>query len=72
MDDVEKLIIPQDLEIALNKNENSMDFFKSQSKSMKKQMLHWVVIAKRAETRKKRIEEIAKLATKGIRPKQFR
>lgn len=72
MDDVEKLIIPEDLGIALNKNESSMDFFKSQSKSNKKQMLHWVVIAKRAETRKKRIEEIARLAAKGIRPNQFR
>lgn len=72
MDDVEKLIIPEDLRIALNKNESSMEFFQSQSKSIKKAMLHWVVIAKRIETRKKRIAEIARLAAKGIRPNQFR
>ena len=72
MDDIEKLIIPEDLRMALNKNESSMDFFQSQSKSIKKSMLHWVVIAKRIETRKKRIAEIARLAAKGIRPKQFR
>ena len=72
MDDVEKLIIPEDLRIALNKNESSMEFFQSQSKSIKKTMLHWVVIAKRIETRKKRIAEIARLAAKGIRPNQFR
>ena len=72
MDDVEKLIIPEDLRIALNKNESSMDFFQSQSKSIKKSMLHWVVIAKRIETRKKRVAEIAQLAAKGIRPNQFR
>ena len=72
MDDVEKLIIPEDLIIALNKNESSMEFFQSQSKSIKKAMLHWVVIAKRIETRKKRIAEIARLAAKGIRPNQFR
>jgi len=72
MDDVEKLIIPEDLRIALNKNESSMEFFQSQSKSINKTMLHWVVIAKRIETRKKRIAEIARLAAKGIRPNQFR
>ena len=72
MDDVEKLIIPEDLKIALNKNEGSMQFFQSQSKSIKKAMLHWVVMAKGTETRKKRITEIARLAAKGIRPNQFR
>lgn len=72
MDDVENLIIPEDLRIALNKNESSMKFFQSQSKSIKKTILHWVVIAKRIETRKKRIAEIARLAAKGKRPKQFR
>ena len=72
MDDVEKMIMPEDLRIALNKNESSMEFFQSQSKSIKKTMLHWVVIAKRIETRKKRIAEIARLAAKGIRPNQFR
>ncbi len=72
MDDVENLIIPEDLKIALNENESSMEFFQSQSKSIKKGMLHWVVTAKRIETRKKRIAEIAQSAAKGIRPNQFR
>ena len=72
MDDIENLIIPEDLRIALNKNISSMEFFQSQSKSIKKGMLYWVVIAKRIETRKKRIAEIARLAAKGIRPDQFR
>lgn len=40
MDDVEKLFIPEDLRIALNKNESSMEFFQGQSKSIKKAMLH--------------------------------
>lgn len=71
MDDVEKLIVPEDLQIALNNHEGSMEFFQRQSKSIKKGMLHWVVIAKRIETRKKRIEEIAQMAAKGMRPKQF-
>ncbi len=71
MDDVEKMIIPEDLRIALNKNESSMEFFQNQSKSIKKTLLHWVVVAKRVETRKKRIEEIARMAAKGLRPSQF-
>lgn len=72
MDDVEKLILPEDLRIALNNNKSSMVFFQSQSKSIKKAMLHWVVIAKKIETRKKRIAEIARLAAKGLIPNQFR
>ena len=72
MDDVEKLIIPEDLRIALNKNESSMEFFQNQSKSIKKGMLYWVVIAKRTETRKKRIAEIVQSAAKGTRPNHFR
>lgn len=71
MDDVEKMIIPEDLRIALNKNEKSMAFFQSQSNSIKKRLLHWVVVAKRAETRKKRIDEIAQMAAKGLKPSQF-
>lgn len=71
MDDVEKLIVPEDLRIALNRNESSMAFFQSQSKSIKKGMLYWVVSAKRIETREKRIAEIARLAGKGLRPSQF-
>ena len=72
MDDVEKLIIPEDLRIALEKNKSSMDFFQGQSNSIKKGMLYWVVIAKRSETRKKRISEIALLAAEGQLPIQFR
>ncbi|WP_028979742.1 YdeI/OmpD-associated family protein [Sporocytophaga myxococcoides] len=71
MQDIEELIIPEDLTIELNKYESSMDFFQSQSKSIKITMMHWVVTAKRIETRKKRIEEIARMAAKGMRPKQF-
>lgn len=71
MDDVEKLIIPEDLKIALNKNESAMEFYQSQSNSIKKFMLHWVVSAKRSETREKRIAEIAESAAKGTKPKHF-
>lgn len=72
MDDVEKLIIPEDLKIALTRIEGALDFFQRQSKTLKKGMLHWVVVAKRTETRKKRIDEITRCASKEIIPDRFR
>jgi len=71
LDSVEDLIIPDDLEDSLQKHPTSKDYFLSLSKSMKKQLLYWVVSAKRPETRSKRIEEIASNASKGQKPKQF-
>lgn len=71
MDDVEKWIVPEDLKKALNEDKKAMAFFQSQSKSIQKVLLYWVVIAKRPETRKKRIAEIASLAAKGAVPSQF-
>jgi uncharacterized protein YdeI (YjbR/CyaY-like superfamily) len=58
MDDVEKLIIPNDLKKELESNPNSKDYFLSLSKSKRKEMLAWIVLAKRTETREKRIKEI--------------
>ena len=72
LDDVEKLIIPKDLQKELNKSKNSMEFFQSQSKSIKKGMLYWVLSAKRIETRNKRISDIVQSAAEGIRPNHFR
>lgn len=72
MEDIEKMIIPEDLKSALEKYNSAIEFFRSQPKSIKMQMMHWVVTAKRAETREKRIKEIAELANKKMNPKQFR
>lgn len=71
LDDIENLIVPEDLRIALHKNESSMDFFESRSKSTKKAMLYWVASAKRIETRKKRIAEIVQSLAEGKTPNQF-
>lgn len=72
LDDVENLVVPNDLSIALNKHEGAMEFFQSQSKSIKKQMLYWIIIPKRAETRRKRIEELVQAASQGKRLDRFR
>ncbi|MDT0689904.1 YdeI/OmpD-associated family protein [Salegentibacter sp. F188] len=62
LDQVEELIIPKDLELAFKKQSGSKDFFRSLSKSARKALLIRLVLAKRPETRQKRIEEIFKLA----------
>ena len=71
LDQVEELIIPEDLEAAFKKYKGSKTYFESISKSIRKAMLQWLVLAKRPETRQNRINEIAELAGKGMRPKQF-
>ena len=71
LDEVEELKIPKDLETALMAKENAMNFFLNLSKSTRKAMLQWLVLAKRPETRQKRIVEIVELADKQLKPKQF-
>jgi uncharacterized protein YdeI (YjbR/CyaY-like superfamily) len=71
LDTVEELTIPKDLEKEFKAHPGSKKYFMSLSKSVKKMMLHWLVMAKRPETRQKRITEIAEQAGKGMKPKQF-
>lgn len=72
LDEVEALVTPDDLKEEFANFEGSMEFFDSLSKSVKKILLHWVVSAKRKETRQKRILEIAENASQNLKPKQFR
>ena len=71
LDEIEALVIPDDLKAGLATYKGSMEYFDSLSKSDKKILLHWVVSAKRTETRQKRILEIAESASKNLKPKQF-
>lgn len=72
LDAAEELIIPDDLETAFEANAGSKDFFLSLSKSVRKAILQWLVLAKQQITRQKRINEIAELAAQQLKPKQFR
>ena len=72
LDTVEARITPEDLKLEFSKYEGSFEYFEGLSDSSKKLLLYWVVSAKRPATRKKRILEIAKNASKGLKPKQFR
>lgn len=71
LDEVEALIIPYDLESALNEYEGAMEYFSGLSKSVKKMMLYWLMSAKRPETREKRMLEIVESAAQKKKPKQF-
>jgi uncharacterized protein YdeI (YjbR/CyaY-like superfamily) len=71
LDDVEELTIPEDLELEFDRHLGSKDFFLSLSKSVRKAILQWLVLAKRPETRQNRINEIAELAAQRRKPKQF-
>ena len=72
LDDVEELKIPKDLEKAFRSHAGAKAYFVGLSKSVKKSILQWLVLAKRPETRQKRIAEIAGLAGQQLKPKQFR
>lgn len=71
LDEAEDLLVPKDLEKELNNKPGAMDFFLGLSKSVRKSILQWLLMAKRPETRQKRIVEIAELAALKQKPKQF-
>lgn len=65
MDDVDKLIVPEDLSVALSKSESARRFFDSLNDSSKRFVLRWIKLAKSKETRMKRVEKITYLSSKG-------
>ncbi len=71
LDEVEELIIPKDLEEEFANKPNAKDFYLSLSKSIRKAILQWLVLAKQAETRQKRITEIIELAEQKLKPKHL-
>lgn len=71
LDEVEGLLIPKDLEEEFKSRDGSKDFFLSLSKSVRKAMLQWIVMAKRSETRQNRVAVIVVHAAQNLKPKQF-
>jgi uncharacterized protein YdeI (YjbR/CyaY-like superfamily) len=57
-DEVDELVIPKDLENEFKKTPAVKAYFSSLSRSDKKQILKGLILAKRPETRQKRIDEI--------------
>ncbi|CAG5001012.1 hypothetical protein DYBT9275_02577 [Dyadobacter sp. CECT 9275] len=69
LDDVEELVIPDDLQQALSDKPGGNAFFLKLSKSERRSLLQWLVMAKRLETRQNRILEIVACAEQQIKPK---
>jgi len=71
LDDAEALIIPKDLDDELEKQPEAKKYFLSLSRSDKRNILQWLILAKRHETRQKRINAIVEFSDKKQKPKQF-
>jgi len=67
LDDVENLVVPDDLAAALEEHAGAQEAWEAFPRSAKIQMLHWIVTAKRPETRRARVAEIAEKAGRGER-----
>ncbi len=67
LDDVEKLVIPQDLELAFTVHPIALENYQNFSPSYRKSYLYWLNQAKRVETRTLRIAEIVRLCEANIK-----
>jgi len=67
LDDIEKGVIPKELQIAFDKNSVAFTNFLNFTHSQRKNYLYWLNQAKRQETRTKRTNEIIRLATENVK-----
>tara|TARA_R110002049_G_scaffold4842_9_gene34235 strand:+ start:8068 stop:8649 length:582 start_codon:yes stop_codon:yes gene_type:complete len=72
LDDVEKGIIPEDLQLAFNTNKVAFANFKNFAPSYRKSYLYWLNQAKREATRKNRIIEIIRFCNSNIKSRGSR
>lgn len=72
LDEVEKLVVPDDLQLAFDQNKEAFDHWEKFPPSTRRGILEWILNAKRPETRQKRIEETVALAEQNIRANQYR
>ena len=72
LDAVEALEVPPDLARALAERPPAAENFSAFPRSVKRGILEWIVAARRAETRARRVEETARLAAENKRANQWR
>lgn len=72
LDDVENLITPPDLQQRLETNPTAKHYFDAFPRSVKRGILEWLLNAKQAETRAKRINEVVMLAERNERANQYK
>lgn len=71
LNDAEALKIPADLRVALSTDKAALRFFNSLSRSDRKRILQWLLMAKRAETRQNRIQAVFEALIQGQKPAQL-
>ena len=71
LDSIEELIVPVDLQKALDDNPTAKKNFSGFSNSSKKSILYWIQSSKQPETRLKRIQQTVALASKNIKVNQY-
>ncbi len=67
LEEVDNVIVPADLQLAFNQNNTAFENWNNFSRSSRRGMLEWILNAKRAETRIKRIETTVQLAADNIK-----
>lgn len=72
LDDVEDLVVPDDLAEAFAAHPGSRGHWDAFPPSARRAILEWIVQARRAPTRAKRIAETARMAARGERANQWR
>jgi uncharacterized protein YdeI (YjbR/CyaY-like superfamily) len=68
LDDIEDLVILEDLKRSLEQNTIAKANFEAFSNSSKKQILYWIISAKRQDNRLQRIKKTVELASKNKKP----
>ena len=72
LDDVDKLIVPVDLQKLLDVNKIAKDNWERFPPSSRRGILEWILNAKQATTRQKRISETVALAEKNVKANHYR
>lgn len=72
LDDVEELRMPADLAQLLAARPLAANYFERLSRTDKRNILQWLVLAKRPATRQKRLAEIVDAAAQQLKPPPFR
>lgn len=67
LDNVENGVIPNDLQLAFDKNKTAFENYQKFSRTYQKSYLYWLNQAKKAETRSNRIQQIIELCANNIK-----
>lgn len=72
LNEVENLVVPDDLQQLFDQNKIAFDHWNNFPPSSRRGILEWILTAKRAATRQKRIEETVHLAAQNKRANHYR